>query len=61
MKKLKSKAITLDQKSQRNFVAKHMNDFNHSTVMVDRKKELSKRGGSKKHRIDYKKDHYGPF
>lgn len=44
----------------RNFVAKHMNDFNRSAVMVDRKKE-SKLSRKTKHKKDIKKDLNGLF
>ena len=37
-----------------NFVAKHMNDWNKSVVMKNRKKELKK--GNEKHKINYKKE-----
>lgn len=36
----------------RNFVAKHMNDFNHATIEVDRKKEI-KRARREKHKRKY--------
>ena len=36
-----------------NFVAKHMNDWNKSVVMKNRKKELKK--GNEKHKHNYKK------
>ena len=43
----------------RNFVAKHMNDFNKSQTFVDRKKN-AKRGYSKHKKGGYSKD-YLPF
>ena len=47
----------LEIEMKNNFVAKHMNDWNKSVVMKNRKKELKK--GNEKHKINYKKENLG--
>ena len=54
-----AKKKVLPEVEVRNFVAKHMNDFNKSQTFVDRKKN-AKRGYSKHKQGRYSED-YRPF
>jgi hypothetical protein len=54
-----AKKKALPEVEVRNFVAKHMNDFNKSQTFVDRKKD-AKRGYSKHKKGGYSND-YLPF
>lgn len=54
-----AKKKLLSEVELRNFVAKHMNDFNKSQTFIDRKKE-AKRGYSKHKKGRYSND-YLPF
>ena len=54
-----AKKKALPEVEVRNFVAKHMNDFNKSQTFVDRKKD-AKRGYSKHKKGRYSND-YLPF